>query len=368
MTDAFIYDHVRTPRGKGKADGSLHEVTADRIGHAPRCAPSRSATISTPQAGRGRRVRLRRSGRRGRRRHRPHAALKAGYGKEVPGVQINRFCASGLDAVNLAAAQVMSGQNEMAIGGGVESMSRIGMGAAGGAWQVDPSVAIDDLFHAAGRLGRPDRDQIRLLARRRRRLCRALQKRAARPGRKAASGIRSSRSKTSTASPSSTATSTMRPATTCRRWPRSTRPSSRWARWAASMRSRLQAHPDVEFINHVHHAGNSSGIVDGAAAVLVGNRRPARPRASSPAPASAPSPPSAPTRADADRPGRRHEKRPEEGRHDADFRHRPVRAERGLRLGRAALSCRPSTSRMTPCSTSMAAPSPWATRSAPPAR
>jgi hypothetical protein len=73
------------------------------------------------------------------------AALKAGYGWQVPGVQINRFCASGLDSVNLAAAQVMSGMKDMAIGGGVESMSRIGMGASGGAWPVDPKLAIDTI-------------------------------------------------------------------------------------------------------------------------------------------------------------------------------------------------------------------------------
>ena len=89
----------------------------------------------------------------------------------VPGVQINRFCASGLDAVNFAAAEVMSGQHDMTIGGGVESMSRVGMGASGGAWPMDPSIALPILFHAAGHFGRPDRHQIRLLARRRRRLC-----------------------------------------------------------------------------------------------------------------------------------------------------------------------------------------------------
>ena len=76
--------------------------------------------------------------------------LKAGFGKDVPGVQINRFCASGLDAVNLAAAQIMAGQNELAIGGGVESMSRVGMGASGGAWPVDPSMAVPAYFLPQG--------------------------------------------------------------------------------------------------------------------------------------------------------------------------------------------------------------------------
>ena len=130
MADAFIYDHVRTPRGKGKVDGSLHEVTAIELGtQTLRAIKSRNdletrlvedvvfgCVDPVGEAG----ADIARA-----------VALKAGYGKEVPGVQINRFCASGLDAVNLAAAQIMSGQKDLAIGGGVESMSRVGMGASG---------------------------------------------------------------------------------------------------------------------------------------------------------------------------------------------------------------------------------------------
>ena len=78
------------------------------------------------------------------------AALVADYGDGVPGLQINRFCASGLDAVNFASAQIMAGQQDMAIGGGVESMSRVGIGAAGGAWQTDPSIAIKSYFMPQG--------------------------------------------------------------------------------------------------------------------------------------------------------------------------------------------------------------------------
>src|ERR1700734_1729534 len=117
MTDAFIYDHVRTPRGRGKADGALGCV--DPVGEA-------GGDIA--------RV----------------AAICAGYGNGVPGVQINRFCASGLDAVNFAAAEVMSGQHDMAIGGGVESMSRVGIGASGGAWPVDPAIALKSYFMPQG--------------------------------------------------------------------------------------------------------------------------------------------------------------------------------------------------------------------------
>src|SRR6185503_21215811 len=141
MADAFIYDHVRTPRGRGKADGSLHEVTAlnlaaqtleairTRNNLDPRQVDDVVLGCVDPvgEAG-GDIARV--------------AAIMAGYGNDVPGVQINRFCASGLDAVNFAAAEVMSGQHDMAVGGGVESMSRIGIGASGGAWPVDPSIAV----------------------------------------------------------------------------------------------------------------------------------------------------------------------------------------------------------------------------------
>src|ERR1700734_2801391 len=117
MTDAFIYDHVRTPRGRGKADGALGCV--DPVGEA-------GGDIA--------RV----------------AAICAGYGNGVPGVQINRFCASGLDAVNFAAAEVMSGQHDMTVGGGVESMSRVGIGASGGAWPIDPAIALKSYFLPQG--------------------------------------------------------------------------------------------------------------------------------------------------------------------------------------------------------------------------
>src|SRR5215475_9829019 len=149
MPDAFIYDHVRTPRGRGKADGALHEVTALNLAtQALAAVKSRNELEPTlvddvvlgcvdpiGEAG-GDIARI--------------AALTAGYGDGVPGVQINRFCASGLDAVNFAAAEVMSGQHDMTIGGGVESMSRVGIGASGGAWPVDPMVALPSYFLPQG--------------------------------------------------------------------------------------------------------------------------------------------------------------------------------------------------------------------------
>ena len=149
MTDAFIYDHVRTPRGRGKADGALHEVTTLNLA-TQALATLRERNRLDPglvddvvlgcvdpvgEAG-GDIARV--------------ATICAGYGNGVPGIQINRFCASGLDAVNFAAAEVMSGQHDMAVGGGVESMSRVGIGASGGAWPVDPAIAIPSYFMPQG--------------------------------------------------------------------------------------------------------------------------------------------------------------------------------------------------------------------------
>src|SRR5499425_497280 len=149
MPDAFIYDHVRTPRGRGKADGALHEVTALNLATQALAAIKNRNSLDTSlvddvvmgcvdpvgEAG-GDLARV--------------AAICAGYGDGVPGVQINRFCASGLDAVNFAAAEIMSGQHEMTVGGGVESMSRVGIGAAGGAWPMDPAIAVPTYFLPQG--------------------------------------------------------------------------------------------------------------------------------------------------------------------------------------------------------------------------
>src|SRR6185369_2043308 len=130
MPDAFIFDHVRTPRGRGKSDGSLHEVTALNLAAQTLAAIKQRNKLDgnlvddvvmgcvdpVGEAG-GNIARA--------------AALVSGIGENVAGISINRFCASGLDAVNFAAAEVMSGQHDMTIGGGVESMSRVGIGASG---------------------------------------------------------------------------------------------------------------------------------------------------------------------------------------------------------------------------------------------
>ena len=192
MPDAFIYDHVRTPRGKGKPDGSLHEATALKLATTALQAIRARNNLDTHlvddvilgcvdpvgEAG-GDIARA--------------AALSADYCDHVPGVQINRFCASGLDAVNFAAAQVMAGQHEMTVGGGVECMSRVGIGASGGAWPVDPSIAIKSYFMPQGvsadliatkyGFSRDDVDAYAVKS----------QKRAAKAWKKAASNIRSCR-------------------------------------------------------------------------------------------------------------------------------------------------------------------------------
>jgi acetyl-CoA C-acetyltransferase len=133
MAEAFIYDHVRTPRGRGKQDGSLHEVTALNLAAQvlgvlkarneldPGLVDDVVLGCVDPVGEAGGNIAR-------------SAALVADYGDGVPGLQINRFCASGLDAVNFASAQIMAGQQDMAIGGGVESMSRVGIGGGGGAW------------------------------------------------------------------------------------------------------------------------------------------------------------------------------------------------------------------------------------------
>jgi len=270
MPDAFIYDHVRTPRGRGKADGALHEVTALNLAtQALATLKDRNALDSAlvddvvmgcvdpvGEAG-GDIARV--------------AAICAGYGNGVPGVQINRFCASGLDAVNFAAAQVMSGQHDMTVGGGVESMSRVGIGASGGAWPVDPAIALKSYFLPQGisadliatkyGFSRDDVDAYAVES----------QRRAA----AAWDEGRFSRSVIPVKDPNGITILAkdehMRPSTTMQSLAQLKPSFVQMGELGGFDAVAIQAHPEVEAVNHVHHAGNSSGIVDGAAAVLVGN-------------------------------------------------------------------------------------------------
>src|SRR5215470_16198908 len=150
MADAYVFDHVRTPRGKGKKDGSLHEVTpvqlASQMLNAIR---DRNSGLDTKQVEDVILGCVSPVGEQGANIART-AVMVAGYDETVPGVQVNRFCASGLEAVNMAVAKVMSGQSPLAIGGGVEAMSHVPMGSDGGAWPVDPAVAIPGYFVPQG--------------------------------------------------------------------------------------------------------------------------------------------------------------------------------------------------------------------------
>jgi acetyl-CoA C-acetyltransferase len=270
MPDAFIYDHVRTPRGRGKADGSLHEVTALNLAAQTLAAIKDRNKLDSKEiddvvlgcvdpvgeAG-GDIARA--------------AALVAGLGDSVPGIQINRFCASGLDAVNFASAQVMAGQHDMAVGGGVESMSRVGIGAAGGAWPVDPTIAVETYFLPQGisadliatkyGFSRDDVDAYAVES----------QKRSAKSweeGRfkNAIMPVKDVNGLTILAKDEH-----MRPTTTMQTLA-SLQPSFvQMGEMGGFDAVAVQRYPQIEAVNHVHHAGNSSGIVDGAAAVLVGN-------------------------------------------------------------------------------------------------
>jgi len=271
MPEAFIYDHVRTPRGRGKVDGALHEVTALNLASQTLAAIKSRNNLDTAlvddvvmgvvdPVGEAAADIAR------------TAALVAGYGDSVAGVQINRFCASGLDAVNFAAAQVISGQQELAVGGGVESMSRVGIGSAGGAWAVDPSIAVAyyflpqgvsaDLIATKYGFSRDDVDAYAVES----------QKRAAtawQEGRfdRSVLPVKDVNGLTILAKDEH-----MRPETTMQSLAALQPSFVQMGELGGFDAVAIQAHPEVEFINHVHHAGNSSGIVDGAAVVLVGSK------------------------------------------------------------------------------------------------
>jgi acetyl-CoA C-acetyltransferase len=271
MAEAFIYDAVRTPRGRGKADGSLHEVTAlnlaaqtlaavkDRNKLDPALVDDVVLGCVDPVGEAGGDIAR-------------AAALVAGFGDGVPGVQINRFCASGLDAVNFAAAEVMSGQHEMTIGGGAESMSRIGIGASGGAWPVDPSIAVETYFLPQGRsadliatkygFSRDDVDAYAVES----------QKRAAKAwdeGRfkNSVMPVKDVNGLTILAKDEH-----MRPNTTMQTLAALQPSFVQMGEMAGFDAVAVQRYPEVEAVNHVHTPGNSSGIVDGAAAVLIGSK------------------------------------------------------------------------------------------------
>jgi acetyl-CoA C-acetyltransferase len=275
MTDAFILDAVRTPRGRGRPDGSLHSITPIQLA-AQALAALRDRTsldtsmvddvvlgCVTPVGEQGADIaRI--------------ATLVAGYAENVPGKQLNRFCASGLEAVNTAAAQIMAGQSDMAIGGGVEHMSRCTMGMDGGAWAVDPAVAWPlhfipqgisaDLIATMEGFTREQVDAYAVESQRR-----AAHAQASGYFDRSLVPVKDVIGEVALAKDEY-----LRPGTSMADLAK-LKPAFEMMGEAGGFNAvALQRYPEVEVIHHVHTAGNSSGIVDGAAAVLVGSRKAAR--------------------------------------------------------------------------------------------
>ena len=271
MADCFIYDAVRTPRGRGRPDGALHEVPPiDLSAHVLAALRDRNALDTAevddvvmgcvmPVGDQGSNV--------GR-----IAALNAGYADTAAGVQINRYCASGLEAVNMAAAQVLAGQSDLTIGGGVESMSRVAMGADGGAWFADPEVAFKTYYTPQG-IGAD------LIATKWGYTREAVDRYAVESQRRAAAAWGEGRFDKSVVPVHDELGQVllgkdehMRPTTTMQALAALTPSFAGIGDKMGFDAVAIQRYPEIEFIDHVHHGGNSSGIVDGAAAVLVGSK------------------------------------------------------------------------------------------------
>lgn len=271
MTDAYIYDAVRTPRGKGRPNGALHTITPVNLAAQMLSAIRDRNNLDTakvddvvlgcvsPVGEQGSDIaRL--------------AAMVAEYDQKVPGKQLNRFCASGLEAVNSAAAQVMSGQSDLTIGGGVESMSRVPMSSDGGAWATDPQVAYEHYFAPQG-IGADliatmqgfSREDVDTYA--------------------AESQARAARAWDTGYFDKSIIPVVdhigeivldhdehMRPGTTVEDLGQLRAAFTDLGEKYGFDSVALQKYPSVEAINHVHTGGNSSGIVDGSAGVLIGTK------------------------------------------------------------------------------------------------
>ena len=272
MTDAYIYDSLRTPRGKGRKDGALHEVSALRMsaqtlnalkernnlsGHAVEDVIWGNVTQVGEQGGC-----LARS-----------AVLASDLDQSIPGLAVNRFCASGLEAVNLAANQVRGGAGNGYIAGGVEMMGRVPMGSDGAAIAVDPSLAMETYFVPQGisadliatkyGFSRDDADALAVSSQRR--------AKAAWDETRFGASVIPVRDQNGLVILDHD--EYMRPTTNMQSLG-ALKPA--FKDMGESMpgfdKVALMKYPHLERINHIHHAGNSSGIVDGAAGVLLGNK------------------------------------------------------------------------------------------------
>ena len=271
MTDAYIYDAIRSPRGKGRKDGALHEVTAARLsavmlnalkdrndlaGHAVEDVIWGNVTQVMEQGGCLART----------------AVLASELDERIPGLAINRFCASGLEAVNLAANQVKGGAGAAYIAGGVEMMGRVPMGSDGAAIAVDPSIAMESYFVPQGisadiiateyGFSRDDADQLAVASQ-----MRAAQAWAEGRFAKSVVPVTDINGLTILARDEY-----MRPGTDMQSLG-ALKPAFKdmGETMPGFDQIALMKYPHLERIEHIHHAGNSSGIVDGAAAVLIGN-------------------------------------------------------------------------------------------------
>jgi acetyl-CoA C-acetyltransferase len=268
MADAYIFDAVRTPRGKGKKDGSLHEITALSLASQVLEALRDRNDLDTSQVDDVILGCVAPVGEQGADIART-AVLTAGWSQLTAGVQINRFCASGLEAVNMAAAKVASGEARMAVGGGVEAMSRVPMGSDGGAWPIDPSSAIATYFVPQGvsadmiaskyGFSRDDVDAYSVESHKR-----AAASWADGRFRKSVVPVRDQLGLTILDHDE-----TIRPKTDMQTLG-GLNPSFQMMGEMAFDAVINQRYPEVERVNHVHTPGNSSGIVDGSAGVLIG--------------------------------------------------------------------------------------------------
>lgn len=267
--DAYIYDAVRTPRGRGKSDGALYEAQpVDLLATVLRALternPFETALVQdviigcvTPIAEQGGVIAR-------------SAVLHAGWAQNVPGVQLDRFCASGLEAINTAAMQIASGWHDLVVAGGVESMSRLPMGSDGGAWFMDPRVNLEsgfvpqgisaDLIATIENFSRDDVDRYALQS----------QQRAAYAEQ---NGYFKSRVPVVDQNGLLLLDRDehIRANTTMERLG-NLAPAFEMMGVMGFDAVALDRYPKLERIDHVHTAGNSSGIVDGAAAVLIGNK------------------------------------------------------------------------------------------------
>ncbi len=272
MTDAYIYDAIRTPRGKGRKDGALHEVTAARLsaftlntlkernnleGHAVEDVIWGNVTQVMEQGGCLARA----------------AVLASDLDESIPGLAINRFCASGLEAVNLAANQVKGGAGDGYIAGGVEMMGRVAMGSDGAAMAVDPQLAMDSYFVPQGisadiiateyGFNRDQADEYAVESQRR--------------AKAAWDDNRFSKSVITVKDQNGLTIldhdEYMRPQTDMQSLGALKPAFKEMGEVMPGFDTiALMKYPHLEAINHIHHAGNSSGIVDGSAAILVGNK------------------------------------------------------------------------------------------------